>query len=125
MGKKYPSDLTDEEWEIIEPFIPEPKTGGRPVKYERREIFNAILYIIRSGCSWRMLPNDFPYWESVYYYFSEWKKDGTFKRIMDLLREELREGMGRNKEPSAGIIDSQSVKITDKGGLMVMMLSRK
>ena len=116
MGKKYPSDLTDKEWEIVEPLIPEPKSGGRPVKYERREIFNAILYIVRSGCSWRMLPNDFPYWESVYHYFSEWKKDGTFKQIMDLLRGELREGIGRNKEPSAGIIDSKSVGITDTGG---------
>lgn len=117
----YPSDLTDKEWQILEPLIPPPKLGGRPRKYAIREIVNAIFYVLRSGCSWRMLPHDFPDWQAVYHYFRAWRKDGTWQRIHNQLREDLREQMGRNREPSASIMDSQSVRITEKGGSMVMM----
>jgi transposase len=112
----YPSDLTDREWSQIERFIPAPKSGGRPAKYERREIVNALLYIDRTGCQWRALPHDFPPWATVYWYFRIWKADGTFDRLMDLLRGDLRQAEGRRRQPSAAILDSQSVKTTEKGG---------
>ena len=92
--RRYPSDLTDREWSQVERFIPAPKSGGRPAKYERREIVNALLYIDRTGCQWRALPHDFPPWEAVYWYFRNWKKDGTLDRLHDELRGDLRARRG-------------------------------
>jgi transposase len=112
----YPSDLSDREWSQVERFIPAPKPGGRPAKYERREVVNALLYIDRTGCQWRSLPHDFPPWDSVYWYFRIWKKDGTLDRLHDGLRGDLRQAEGRQRQPSAAVLDSQSVKTTEKGG---------
>jgi transposase len=112
----YPSDLTNPEWAQACRVIPPPKPGGRPAKHDRREVVNALLYVARTGCQWRALPHDFPPWATVYWYFRIWKEDGTFDRLMDLLRGDLRQAEGRHRQPSAAIIDTQSVKTTEKGG---------
>jgi transposase len=112
----YPSDLSNDQWAQVERFIPAPRPGGRPAKYDRREVVNALLYIDRTGCQWRALPHDFPPWDSVYWYFRNWKKDGTFDRLHDQLRGDLRRAEGHDRQPSAAILDSQSVKTTEKGG---------
>lgn len=125
MRKKYPTDLSDEEWQVLEPFVPPIKAGGRPADYTRREILNAILYVVRSGCQWRMLPHDLPNWQTVYTYYRNWRMDGTWERIHNILRKELREDEGRDPEASAAILDSQSVKTTEKGGHVAMMRARK
>ncbi len=121
----YPSDLSDAEWKILEPLLPTEKAGGRHRSYSTREIINAIEYLIRVGGAWRSLPHDLPHWQSVYHYFRSWKRDGTWLRIHDHLHEEVRKQMGRDVQPSAAIIDSQSVKTTEKGGFMVMMGRRR
>ncbi len=113
----YPTDLSDAEWTLIEPFVPGLKPGGRPFKYERREIVNAILYVARAGCAWRMMPHDLPHWKDVYHYFNEWSNDGTIERIHDALRGKVRASSNRNPEPKVAAIDSQSVKMTDRGGI--------
>jgi len=123
--KSYSSDLSDREWEILEPLLPAEKPGGRHRAYPLREIINAIQYILRNGGAWRSMPHDLPHWETAYYYFKSWKKDGTWLRIHDHLHEEIRVKMGRESQPSAAIIDSQSVKTTEKGGFTVMMELRK
>jgi transposase len=117
-ARRYPSDLTDEQWELIEPLLPKLPRGpaGRPRNYDRREIVNAILYLNRSGCSWRMLPSDLPYWKTVYHYFRLWRMDGTLDRVHDALREQVRIKEGRDPKPTAGIVDSQSVKGADTVG---------
>lgn len=125
----YPTDLTDTQWRIIEPLLPPVKSngkaGGRPRQIDIREILNAIFYLLRSGCSWRMIPHDFPEWQTVRDYFDAWKKDGTWKNIHDTLRHKVRTMAGKKKQPTAGIIDSQSVKTAEKGGFVGMMLVRK
>ncbi|MFQ5436493.1 MAG: IS5 family transposase [Anaerolineae bacterium] len=108
----YPSDLSDPEWEVLKPHLPEPNKRGRPLEYSLREIINAILYILRAGCAWRMMPHDFPPWQTVYYHFRKWRKTGLWERINTALREEVRQSEGRDKTPSAAIIDSQSVKVS-------------
>ncbi|MFC5163104.1 IS5 family transposase [Nonomuraea angiospora] len=113
---RYPSDLTDAQWELIEPLLPEPDTGGRPEKHPRREIVNAILYVVRSGCPWRYLPTDLPPWQTVYWYFQQWEQAGVTEALLTELRIKARRQADRADEPSAGIIDSQSVKGADTVG---------
>lgn len=121
----YPSDVDDAQWNLIEPLIPPAKPGGRPRSVNMREILNAILYVVRSGCAWRMIPHDLPVWSTVYDYFRQFRKTGVWQRVHDILRGQVRQQEGREESPSAAIIDSQSVKTTEKGGLVDMMRARK
>ncbi len=122
--KRYPTDLTDKEWVLLEPLVPAPKLGGRPVKWSRREVLNAIFYVLRSGEAWRLLPHDFPPWQTVYHYARLWRIDGTWERMHGALREQTRLAAGRTSHPSAAVLDSQSVKTTEKGGSAVGMGTR-
>jgi putative transposase len=116
MRKRYPTDLSDAEWKYIEPLMPAPTGHGRPRIHDLREILNAIFYLLKSGCQWRMLPHDFPRWPTVYHYFRRWRMDGTWERINRSLLERLRVRLKRDPQPSAGVVDSQSVKSTAVGG---------
>jgi len=113
----YPSDLSDAEWQIIRRLLPAPKPGGRPRVTDLRAVINAIFYVLRSGCAWRMLPHDFPPYSTVYMYFKQWRVEGVWEKIHDVLRDRIRHREGRKKSPSAAIVDSQSVKTTEKGAL--------
>ena len=121
----YPSDVTDAEWNVIAPLLPPAKPGGRPRTVALREILNALFYVSRSGCAWRMLPKDFPPYQTVYDYFRNWRKDGTWTKVHDALRDRVREKAGREVSPSAGIVDSQSAKTTEKGAPRATMRARK
>lgn len=123
--KSYPTDLKDPEWEILDPLLPKAKAGGRPRSVDLREILNAIFYRERTGCAWDMLPHDFPPVKTVYHYFNQWSQDGTWERINGELVRRVRQAEGRDPEPSAAIIDSQSVKTTEKGANVVSTRPRK
>jgi putative transposase len=116
MRKAYQSDLSDAEWSCLEPHLPAPKATGRPKMHSTREILNAIFYVVRGGCAWRLLPNDFPPWKTVYHYFRSWRIDGTWERMHLALRKRVRVRLKRNPQPSAAIVDSQSIKTTGVGG---------
>ena len=115
-GQRYASDLTDREWELIEPFMPPAKAVGRPRTTDLREVVNAIVYLLRSGCPWRLLPKDFPPRSTVQRYFYAWRDDATWRRINRHLLMAVRKAAGRAASPSAGVIDSQSVRTTESGG---------
>jgi putative transposase len=111
----YPTDLIDTRWAVLKSEIPAPRPGGRPRKTDMREVLNAIFYITHEGCTWRALPHDFPPWRTVYNYFNSWKRDGTWDRILDILRVRLRKAAGRSTSPRVACIDSQSVKTAGGG----------
>jgi putative transposase len=113
----YPTDLTDCQWDGIKDLIPAAKPGGRRRTLQMRAIVNAILYLVMSGCQWCMLPREYPAWQSVYTYFQQWRDDGTWQRIYDTLRAQVRQKAGRHKHPTAGCLDSQSVKTTQIPGV--------
>ncbi len=114
--RAYPSDLSDAEWAIVEPLVPAPRPGGRPCAHSRREVVNAILYVLRTGCQWRALPHDLPPWGTAWWYFRAWRIDGTWERINAALVQQVRRQEGRQAHPTAFVLDSQSVKTTEAGG---------
>src|SRR5215212_3428155 len=115
--QRYPTDLSDSQWNVIREMLPKAKPGGRPRSLEMREVVNGILYLVVGGIQWRMLPKEYPKWTSVYHYFREWQEKGLWKRIHDILRARVREKAGRHKHPTAACIDSQSVEMTLVAGL--------
>jgi transposase len=112
----FPARLTDEQWAIVEALVPANKPGGRPPKYTRPELLDAMIYAVRPGCAWRALPREFPHWNTAFWYYKKWQKDGTWDRIEDALRRMVRKTERRKAEPSAGIADSQTVKGTEQPG---------
>ena len=115
-SRRYPTDLSDDEWRCISPHLPEPAGWGRPRLHGLRAILDAVFYVLKSGCSWRLLPRDFPPWKTVYDWFRRWRIDGTWECLNTEVRKRLRSRIGRDPNPSAGIVDSQSAKTTGVGG---------
>ena len=125
MRKCYPSDLTDAQWQLIEPLLPSQSTIGHPREVELRDIVDAIFYVQREGCTWRALPGDFPPWSTVYGYLRLWEQWGLWQQVHDALRTKLREKMNKKPQASAAILDSQSVKTTEKRGKSTALMSPK
>jgi len=121
----YPTDLTDKQWALLEPVIPPAKPGGRPRESDMREVINAILYQLRTGCQWRMLPHDFPPWSTVWTYFRTWRDSGEWERIEGTLRKVARANQRREATPRAALIDDQSMKMMEREGSNSTMVLKK
>jgi putative transposase len=119
--RSYGTDLSDEQWALVEPILPKAKPGGRPRSVALRAVVNAIFYLLRSGCQWRLLPHDFPAWQTVYYYFRRWDREAVWQSLLDTLNPLFRRKAGRSEAPSVAIMDSQSVKTTEKGAFGALM----
>jgi len=122
---RYPSDLSDKEWGLIADLMQPDPSGGRPPKHPRREILNAIFYVAKTGCQWRYLPKNLPPWNAVYMQFLRWRENGKIEQIYDVLHRKLRATVRKNETPSAGIMDSQSIKTTEKRGSQGLMEGKK
>lgn len=118
--RPYPSDLSDAQWTRLEPLLPTGRPGGRPRAHPTRDLIDALRYVLRGGIAWRSLPHEYPPWQTVYHSFRAWRLDGTWERLNDELRGLVRVRAGRNAQPTAAILDSQSAKTTEKGGSVAM-----
>lgn len=120
----YPSDLTDAQWQVIESLIPPERWGGRTRSVNIRDVINAILYLIRTGCQWRAIPHEYPKWQTVRFYYDRFRRDGTWEQVHQRLRDRCRLQAGRHEQPSAAVIDSQSIRAV-KGGIVVLTWARR
>jgi putative transposase len=121
--RAYPSDLTDAEWQCLEPHLPPTADGGRPREHDLREIFDALAYLVQTGCGWDYLPHDFPPSGTVYWYLRKWEREGLLETLHDALRAQVRQQAGKEPHPSVLILDSQSVKSTERGGRLARLVS--